>query len=33
MIVDGEERRKLLKEGKQYLQYMRKRKESCGDCK
>ena len=33
MIVDGEERRKLLKEGRQYLQYMRKRKESCSDCK
>ena len=33
MIVDGEERRKLLKEGKQYLQYMRKRKESRCDCK
>jgi radical SAM superfamily enzyme YgiQ (UPF0313 family) len=33
MIVDGEERRKLLKEGKQYLAYMRKRKESCSDCK
>lgn len=32
MIVDGEERRKLLKEGKQYLQYMRKRKESRCDC-
>jgi len=29
MIVDGDERKKLLKEGKQYLQYMRKRKESC----
>ena len=28
MIIDGDERRKLLKEGKQYLQYMRKRKES-----
>jgi radical SAM superfamily enzyme YgiQ (UPF0313 family) len=27
MIVDGEERRKLLKEGKQYLEYMRKRKQ------
>lgn len=26
MIVDGEERRKLLKEGKQYFEYMRKRK-------
>jgi hopanoid biosynthesis associated radical SAM protein HpnJ len=33
MIIDGEERRKLLKEGKQYLAYMRKRKESCSDCK
>ena len=29
MIIDGDERRKLLKEGKQYLEYMRKRKESC----
>jgi hopanoid biosynthesis associated radical SAM protein HpnJ len=29
MLVDGDERRKLLKEGKQYLEYMRKRKESC----
>jgi hopanoid biosynthesis associated radical SAM protein HpnJ len=28
MIIDGEERRKLLKAGKQYLEYMRKRKES-----
>lgn len=27
MIVDGEERRKLLKEGKQYFEYMRKRKQ------
>ena len=27
MIVDGEERTKLLKEGKQYLDYMRKRKQ------
>jgi hopanoid biosynthesis associated radical SAM protein HpnJ len=27
MIVDGDERRKLLKEGKQYLEYMRKRKQ------
>ncbi|SJZ62869.1 hopanoid biosynthesis associated radical SAM protein HpnJ [Trichlorobacter thiogenes] len=27
MIVDGEERRKLLKEGKQYLAYMQKRKQ------
>jgi hopanoid biosynthesis associated radical SAM protein HpnJ len=26
MIVDGDERRKLLKEGRQYLEYMRKRK-------
>ena len=33
MIVDGAERKKLLKEGKQYLAYMRKRKESCADCK
>jgi len=33
MIVDGEERKKLLGEGKQYLQYMRKRKEACSDCK
>jgi len=31
MIVDGEERKKLLKEGKQYLAYMRKRKEA-GAC-
>jgi len=31
MIIDGEERRKLLKEGRQYLDYMRKRKESCAD--
>jgi hypothetical protein len=29
MIMDGDERRKLLKEGRQYLAYMRKRKESC----
>jgi hopanoid biosynthesis associated radical SAM protein HpnJ len=29
MLIDGDERRKLLKEGKQYLEYMRKRKESC----
>jgi hopanoid biosynthesis associated radical SAM protein HpnJ len=29
MIVDSDERRKLLKEGRQYLAYMRKRKESC----
>lgn len=28
MIVNGEERRKLLKEGKQYLDYMRKRKQT-----
>jgi hopanoid biosynthesis associated radical SAM protein HpnJ len=28
MIVDGEERRKLLKEGKQYFEYMRKRKQT-----
>ncbi|MDD2542631.1 MAG: radical SAM protein, partial [Desulfuromonadaceae bacterium] len=33
MILDGDERRKLLKEGKQYLEYMRKRKDSCSDCK
>jgi hopanoid biosynthesis associated radical SAM protein HpnJ len=33
MIVDSAERKKLLKEGKQYLAYMRKRKESCSDCK
>jgi len=33
MIVNGEERRKLLKDGKQYLEYMRKRKESCSDSK
>lgn len=33
MIVDSEERRKLLKEGKQYLRYMRKRKEACSDCR
>jgi len=33
MILDSEERTKLLKEGKQYLSYMRKRKESCSDCK
>ena len=31
MIMDGEERKKLLKEGKQYLAYMRKRKEA-GSC-
>jgi hopanoid biosynthesis associated radical SAM protein HpnJ len=28
MIVDGDERRKLLKEGKQYFEYMRKRKQA-----
>jgi hopanoid biosynthesis associated radical SAM protein HpnJ len=28
MIVDGEERKKLLKEGKQYLEYMKKRKQT-----
>lgn len=28
MVVDGNERRKLLKEGKQYLEYMRKRKQA-----
>ncbi|MDD2855309.1 MAG: radical SAM protein, partial [Desulfuromonadaceae bacterium] len=33
MIVDSDERTKLLKEGKQYLQYMRKRKASSPDCK
>ena len=33
MIVNSEERRKLLKEGKQYLEYMRKRKESATPCK
>jgi radical SAM superfamily enzyme YgiQ (UPF0313 family) len=33
MIVDSAERKKLLKEGRQYLAYMRKRKESCSDCK
>jgi hopanoid biosynthesis associated radical SAM protein HpnJ len=32
MIVDGEERRKLLKEGRQYLDYMRKRKAGSKDC-
>jgi len=32
MLIDGDERRKLLKEGKQYLQYMRKRKESGSEC-
>jgi radical SAM superfamily enzyme YgiQ (UPF0313 family) len=30
MIVNGEERRKLLKEGKQYFEYMRKRKQTPG---
>jgi hopanoid biosynthesis associated radical SAM protein HpnJ len=30
MIVDGEERKKLLKEGKQYFEYMRKRKQPRG---
>ncbi len=28
MVVDGEERKKLLKEGKQYFEYMRKRKQA-----
>jgi len=32
MIVDGEERKKLLKEGKQYLEYMRKRKAAGTSC-
>ena len=32
MIIDSEERKKLLREGKQYLAYMRKRKESGSDC-
>lgn len=32
MIVDGEERKKLLKEGKQYLEYMRKRKAAGPSC-
>jgi hopanoid biosynthesis associated radical SAM protein HpnJ len=32
MIVDSAERKKLLKEGRQYLSYMRKRKASCSDC-
>ncbi len=32
MIVDGEERTKLLKEGRQYLDYMRKRKGGGPDC-
>jgi radical SAM superfamily enzyme YgiQ (UPF0313 family) len=27
MLIDGEERKKLLKEGKQYLAYMKKRKQ------
>jgi hopanoid biosynthesis associated radical SAM protein HpnJ len=30
MLVDGNERRKLLKEGKQYLEYMRKRQQAKG---
>jgi hopanoid biosynthesis associated radical SAM protein HpnJ len=30
MIVNGDERRKMLKEGKQYLEYMRKRKQAKG---
>ncbi|HTP66801.1 MAG TPA: hopanoid biosynthesis associated radical SAM protein HpnJ, partial [Geobacteraceae bacterium] len=30
MVMDGNERRKLLKEGKQYFEYMRKRKQSQG---
>ena len=30
MIVNGDERRKLLKEGKQYFEYMRKRKQAKG---
>jgi hopanoid biosynthesis associated radical SAM protein HpnJ len=33
MIVNGEERRKLLKEGKQYLAYMKKRKQANAGCK
>ena len=33
MIVDSEERKKLLKEGKQYLDFMRKRKETGSGCK
>ncbi|HPX61453.1 MAG TPA: hopanoid biosynthesis associated radical SAM protein HpnJ [Deltaproteobacteria bacterium] len=33
MLVDSEERTKLLKEGKQYLAYMRKRKDACSECK
>lgn len=32
MIVDGEERKKLLKEGKQYLEYMKKRKAAGSGC-
>ena len=32
MIVDSDERKKLFKEGMQYLKYMRKRKDSCADC-
>ncbi|BDV42469.1 hopanoid biosynthesis associated radical SAM protein HpnJ [Geotalea uraniireducens] len=32
MITNGEERRKLLKEGKQYLEYMRKRKQAGTSC-
>jgi hypothetical protein len=28
MIVNSDERKKLLKEGKQYLDYMKKRKQS-----
>ncbi|GAB7027634.1 hopanoid biosynthesis associated radical SAM protein HpnJ [Geotalea toluenoxydans] len=32
MIVNGEERRKLLKEGRQYLEYMRKRKQASQGC-
>jgi hopanoid biosynthesis associated radical SAM protein HpnJ len=30
MIVDGDERRKLIKEGRQYLDYMKKRRQSAG---
>jgi hopanoid biosynthesis associated radical SAM protein HpnJ len=30
MVVDGNERRKLLREGKQYMEYMRKRKQAQG---
>lgn len=33
MIIDSDERRKLLKEGKQYLEYMRKRKDTGSTCK